>query len=486
MPIDPQDGGPDDWFVPASDGYPNDWFVPESDGYPDDWFVPASAAPGTTQPAPDPQVDTANPAPTPQPAPRPDPLADYWSRVPASRVGAMAWHPPIFLNSQGQSPLPAPAPLNAPWLGPTRGGSLGPLANLLGPGALGYGLLGGVANLPSANPAGLSSLQQAGLASGNNFAPPPILSSFASLAGASPEALLDATGNTVRQFPFMDGTALDARSPYAQSGPAAPLLNSQPADPSAIPPLQTAGSISDNSKRSAQLSRPDMPGPNQPAPPTQSADEDSPGSNSPAGSQSAPDDSGSIVRVVRDPTGRALAIIHAQPVASAPQTESDATSDALRPGAKYAQINNAKTGNPLIDRTTDMLLAVLQQSIQAIGPGWGRFFGTRVHTDFANRVRQLDLPGIGQDGVEQSYHFDLEDLATYGMDGSIRTDITLRNSRDPRQDAIAVYDLKTGDAVLRPRRVDEILRALKRQVPVITLYYRTGDAGFPTGRAPPQ
>jgi hypothetical protein len=111
MPIDPQDGGPDDWFVPASDGYPDDWFVPESDGYPDDWFVPASAAPGTTQPTPDPQVDAANSATTPQPAPRPDPFADYWPRIPASRAGAMAWHPPIFLNSPGQSPLPAPAPL---------------------------------------------------------------------------------------------------------------------------------------------------------------------------------------------------------------------------------------------------------------------------------------------------------------------------------------------------------------------------------------
>jgi hypothetical protein len=40
MPIDPQDGGPDDWFVPTSDGYP------------DDWFVPASGATDTAQPAP--------------------------------------------------------------------------------------------------------------------------------------------------------------------------------------------------------------------------------------------------------------------------------------------------------------------------------------------------------------------------------------------------------------------------------------------------
>jgi hypothetical protein len=59
---DPHDGGPDDWFVPASDGYPDDWFVPES------------AAPATAQPAPAPQPGTANPAPASRPAARPDPL----------------------------------------------------------------------------------------------------------------------------------------------------------------------------------------------------------------------------------------------------------------------------------------------------------------------------------------------------------------------------------------------------------------------------
>jgi hypothetical protein len=30
MPVDPQDGGLDAWFVPTSDGYPDDWFVPQS------------------------------------------------------------------------------------------------------------------------------------------------------------------------------------------------------------------------------------------------------------------------------------------------------------------------------------------------------------------------------------------------------------------------------------------------------------------------
>jgi hypothetical protein len=69
------DDGPDDWFVPPSSAVPNTW-------------------PGV------------------QPAPPPDPWAAFWSRIPASRSGAMAWHPPIFL---GDPPTPPPAGLAPTW-----------------------------------------------------------------------------------------------------------------------------------------------------------------------------------------------------------------------------------------------------------------------------------------------------------------------------------------------------------------------------------
>jgi hypothetical protein len=471
MPIDPQDGGPDDWFVPEADGYPNDWFVPESDGYPNDWFVPASAAPAATQPAPDPQLGTANPALTTRPAPPPDPLADYWSRVPASRVGAMAWHPPIFLNSPGQSPLGASPPLNAPWIDPSYG-LLGALPNMPGPNAPSYSPPGGIANRPSANWVEFPSFQPTGPAPGNGDQP------------WSPTAnLSDAASDTARQTPLLDDAPLGAQS-NAQASFTPPMLNSLTVSASASPFLQAGDPNSEDGERSAQQPfRLNVSSLEQTAASSQSADEDNSGNGPSVASLADPDDSRSIVRVVRDTTGRALAIIHVQPVEP---SESDATPDALHPGAKYAQINNAKTGNPFIDRTTNMLVDVLQQSIQAIGSGWGPLFGTRVHSDFAKRVRQLDLPGIGQDGVEQSYHIDFDDFVDYGMDGSIRTDITLRDPRDPNQGPIAVYDLKTGNAVLRSRRVDEILNALKRDVPVIILHYRTGDARFPTGMAAPR
>jgi hypothetical protein len=105
--------GLDDWFVPSTDGYPDDWFVPNSDGYPDDWFVPAqSTSPGTGQPAPAAQPGVTNPTlSNPSAVPR-DPFAAYWSLIPASRVGAMAWDPPnlpLFGPSPSTNNSPAPS-----------------------------------------------------------------------------------------------------------------------------------------------------------------------------------------------------------------------------------------------------------------------------------------------------------------------------------------------------------------------------------------
>jgi hypothetical protein len=92
-------GGPYD--DPALDGI-DDWFVPTralaDTSYPDDWFVPAPpATPNLGQLAAGAQADIANSGSSNLRAGPADPLAAYWSLVPASRVGAMAWHPPIFL-----------------------------------------------------------------------------------------------------------------------------------------------------------------------------------------------------------------------------------------------------------------------------------------------------------------------------------------------------------------------------------------------------
>jgi hypothetical protein len=121
-------------FVPAGsdgldeDGLPNDWFVPADPGAvaPNIANMPAPAA-ASNPPVPNPQPSAAPLGPTNPPAPpRPDPLAAYWALIPASRVGALAWAPPIFPSSNpfAFQNIPAPPPpfsLNSPRQFPSAG-----------------------------------------------------------------------------------------------------------------------------------------------------------------------------------------------------------------------------------------------------------------------------------------------------------------------------------------------------------------------------
>jgi hypothetical protein len=183
--------GIDDWYVPGggrSDAsFPDDWFVPQNTGnsasYPDDWFVPSVSGANSIQTAPNSQsapAATANgntfaPPSNNSPAARPDPLAAYWALIPASRAGAMAWHPPIFLppnpfapenilaaawltpppislHSLGQFPSAAPEPLDVPPTAPSHG-LLGAIARLPNPPTFEAlpSLLGAIARLPDAS-----------------------------------------------------------------------------------------------------------------------------------------------------------------------------------------------------------------------------------------------------------------------------------------------------------------------------------------------
>ena len=321
MPIDPQDGGLDDWFVPASpqgdaDG-PDDWFVPASDGYPDDWFVPASAAPVTAQPALGARPSNADPALASRSAPRPDPFAAFWPVIPASK---WVMPPPIFPDAFGQFSLLPAAPPATPRLDAGYG-LLGGLGNLSDPGSPPtYGLFGVLKNSPSANPAAFPSYQGAGPVSGNGdqSAPPPFLSSLANLAW-SPPGVSDAGSDA-------GGYALESDGPSQSSPPDG--CNSERSRPMHRPawprprrilkwrvrlhfPLQTTGLTSDNGDRSARQSPPSTSGPDQLAPSAQSADvEDNSGSSPPAAS--------TLVNcgrscVMRDSAGHPLAIIHVQP-----------------------------------------------------------------------------------------------------------------------------------------------------------------------------
>jgi hypothetical protein len=138
-----------------------------------------------------------------------------------------------------------------------------------------------------------------------------------------------------------------------------------------------------------------------------------------------------------------------------------ADSGTSRPDDRYSALTvhrYDRTGDPLIDKTTDILFqtlvrdAVLMDRAQVLlGKAGPALYGTMVHFAFATDVRWQDLPGIGRDGVEQS--FSAEDVVQYGANGSIRTDVVMR---DADGHIIAVWDVKTGNAELTDARRQEI------------------------------
>jgi hypothetical protein len=96
-------------------------------------------------------------------------------------------------------------------------------------------------------------------------------------------------------------------------------------------------------------------------------------------------------------------------------------------------------------------------------------FGIAVHMDFGQRVKGLDLPGIGEKDIEHSWS--LGDFRHYGAEGSIRTDIILRDRLTGRP--IAIYDVKTGNATISAKRAAELRAAVNDDnVPIIELRLR--------------
>ncbi|MCJ2125799.1 hypothetical protein [Methylobacterium sp. J-077] len=133
-----------------------------------------------------------------------------------------------------------------------------------------------------------------------------------------------------------------------------------------------------------------------------------------------------------------------------------------------------KTGDPRIDAKTDQILDVLKEVIESNDPGQGPLYDIEIHTKAAARMRELDLPGIGKHGVEQS--FSAGDTVRYGFDGSVRTDFIYRNGRTSAAPIRAIWDLKTGRARLTPKRVRELRDAVgvDDSVPVIELHIDRG------------
>jgi hypothetical protein len=137
-----------------------------------------------------------------------------------------------------------------------------------------------------------------------------------------------------------------------------------------------------------------------------------------------------------------------------------------------------RTGDKLVDRTSDILFQTLIRDEDIVNRGKAllgkigpTLYGTLVHAVFARDVRSQDIPGIGQTGVEQS--FSLRDLVRYGSNGSVRTDIVMR---DADGHVIAIWDVKTGNAKLTEARKQEIRDEVGvfSDVPIIELHICRG------------
>jgi hypothetical protein len=133
-----------------------------------------------------------------------------------------------------------------------------------------------------------------------------------------------------------------------------------------------------------------------------------------------------------------------------------------------------QTGDPKVDSKTEEILDVLKEIIENSDPGQGAFYGMEIHAKVAARLRELDLPGIGKHGIEQS--FSAGGLVRYGLDGSVRTDVIMRDGRTAAAPIRAIWDIKTGNARLTPARVRELRKetGADDSVPVIEIHVRRG------------
>lgn len=143
-------------------------------------------------------------------------------------------------------------------------------------------------------------------------------------------------------------------------------------------------------------------------------------------------------------------------------------------GSGVVVVRRDRTGHPKIDLTSDRLVEVMKEVVATVGTGKGALYGIAIHSEAAKQISDADFPGIGRRGVEQS--FSLGDTVRYGLNGSIRTDIVLRDGRTIAAPILAVWDIKTGGAKLTPERAAQIRQHLDvgDDVPIIELHISKG------------
>ena len=113
--------------------------------------------------------------------------------------------------------------------------------------------------------------------------------------------------------------------------------------------------------------------------------------------------------------------------------------------------------------TEEQLTGAAGRAAARVGPGRGPVYGTAVHRAFEGEVNAL-----GRDDLASEVSYKGGRVVPQGTKGSIRADVVEGPLSNPR----AIYELKTGDAVLSPARIAEIRSQLPgggTGVPVIEI-----------------
>jgi hypothetical protein len=137
--------------------------------------------------------------------------------------------------------------------------------------------------------------------------------------------------------------------------------------------------------------------------------------------------------------------------------------------AQSAITEDAIFRNPQINKTSVILVKTLAEAMNKVRredyePAQ---YGSRVHKEFADLLRQKNVEGIELIDIERS--FGPQGSTYYGANGSVRPDVILR---DKNGKIIAIYDVKTGARGLEQNRADRLrwLTGANPDVPVIELH----------------
>jgi len=111
----------------------------------------------------------------------------------------------------------------------------------------------------------------------------------------------------------------------------------------------------------------------------------------------------------------------------------------------------------------DDLAAAASRAQGVVGPGKGPVYGTKVHSAF-----ESEIAALGRSDVFTEVSYLNGQVVPRGTPGSVRLDAVVGSPGAPT----AIYDLKTGSAVLTPARVAQIQSHLPsgfQNVPVLEL-----------------